>query len=183
MKTQSLYGTKIGVTLLLLLPFITQAQPSKLDSIWRTFQPFIGIWTGTGEGVDGSATYERSYQFVLNKKYIEVKNKSVYLATQEKPKYVHEDYGYISYDKMRKTFVFRQFHSEGFINQYTLDSLSADGKTIVFVSESIENIPRGWRARETYTLDNNKIIEVFNLAEPNKNFEPYTKAILSRKIQ
>jgi hypothetical protein len=168
--------------LLLLVPFASQAQLSKQDSLWLPFQPFIGTWTGTGEGVNGKGTYERTYQFVLNKKYIEVKNKTVYPVTKEKPKgYVHEDVGYISYDKMRKTFIFRQFHGEGFVNQYTLDSLSEDKKTIVFVSEAIENIPQGWRARETYTVSQNSLTEDFNLAEPGKEFTPYTKASLNRK--
>jgi len=168
--------------LLMLIPFVSQAQLTKQDSLWLPFQTFIGSWTGTGDGVDGNGTYERSYQFVFNKKYIEVKNKSIYAATKENPKgYVHEDVGYISYDKMRKTFVFRQFHGEGFVNQYTLDSLSEDKKTIVFISEAIENIPTGWRARETYTVGNDTLTEVFNLAEPGKDFTPYTKAMLTRK--
>ena len=170
------------ILFLLLIPLASYAQLSKQDSLWTPFQPFIGTWSGTGEGVDGNGTYERSYQFVLNKKYIEVKNKTVYPVTKENPKgYVHEDVGYISYDKMRKTFVFRQFHGEGFVNQYTLDSLSSDKKTIVFLSEAIENIPNGWRARETYIVGSNSLTEVFNLAEPNKNFEPYTKAVLKKK--
>jgi hypothetical protein len=166
----------------LLIPIASQAQMSRQDSVWLPFQPFIGTWTGAGQGVDGNGTYERTYQFVLNKKYIEVKNKTVYPATKENPKgYVHEDIGYISYDKTRKKFVFRQFHGEGFVNQYTLDSLSTDKKTLVFVSEAIENIPRGWRARETYVVDGQTLTEIFNLAEPNKGFEPYTKAILTKK--
>ena len=57
----------------------------------------------------------------------------------------------ISYDTARKLFVFRQFHTEGFVNTY-LQQPSADEKTIVFVSEAIENIPTGYRARETYTV-------------------------------
>jgi hypothetical protein len=155
---------------------------TKQDSLWRPFQPFIGTWTGAGEGVDGNGTYERTYQFVLNKKYIEVKNKTVYPATKEKPTgYIHEDVGYISYDKSRKKFVFRQFHGEGFVNQYVVDSLSADKKTIVFLSEAIENIPNGWRARETYIVGDNTLTEIFNLAEPNKTFEPYTKTLLIKK--
>lgn len=170
------------ILLLPFLPLISHAQLSKQDSLWLPFQPFIGNWTGTGEGVDGTGTYERSYQFVLNKKYIEVRNKTVYGPTKENSKgYLHHDVGYISYDKARKTFVFRQFHGEGFVNQYTLDSLSADKKTMVFVSEAIENISPGWRARETYTVGDNTLTEVFNLAEPNKNFEPYTKAQLIKK--
>jgi hypothetical protein len=82
---------------------------------------------------------------------------------------------------MRKSFVFRQFHGEGFVSQYTLDSLSADKKTIVFVSEAIENIPQGWRARETYTVTKDGIAELFELAEPGKEFAPYTNARFRKK--
>ena len=166
---------------LLFLPILAVAQNTKQDSLWRPFQPFIGTWIGTGEGVDGAGTYERSYQFVLNKNYIEVKNHTVYVATKENPKgYIHDDVGYISYDKMRKTFVFRQFHGEGFVNQYILDSLSGDMKTMVFVSEAIENIPQGWRAKETFIVEGNQLKEIFNLAEPGKYFEPYTIARLRK---
>lgn len=169
---------KYIVTLLLIVPQLCFAQLTKQDSLWLPFKHFIGSWSGTGEGVDGKGTYERSYQFALNKKYIQMKNKTVYAPTKENPKgYVHEDFGVISYDKTRKAFIFRQFHIEGFVNQYVLESISPDGKTIVFVTESIENIPKGYRCRETYTLnDANEISEAFEMAEPGKEFEPYTKA-------
>ena len=173
---------KFIIALLMIAPQLSFGQLTKQDSVWLPFKHFIGTWTGTGEGVDGKGTYERSYQFALNKRYIELKNKTIYAPTTENPKgYVHEDFGVISYDKMRKTFVFRQFHIEGFVNQYVLESISADGKTIVFVTESIENIPKGWRCRETYTLNEaNELSEAFEMAEPNKNFEPYTKAVFKR---
>lgn len=119
---------------------------------------------------------------MLNSKYIEVKNKTVYPASKERPDgYHHEDFGYISYDKRRRTFVYRQFHIEGFVTQYKLESISADGKTLVFISESIENIPPGWRSRETYTIKGDReLVEVFELAEPNKDFGSYTNATLRR---
>jgi len=140
-------------------------------------KPLLGKWSGTGEAPDGKGNYERVYQFVLNGRFIEVRNKSVYPATRENPKgYVHEDYGLISYDKARKKFVLRQFHTEGFVNQYLLESVSPDGKTIVFVTESIENIPAGWRARETYRLSEQSFTENFDLAEAGKDFQPYSNA-------
>jgi hypothetical protein len=170
------------VAALVLLPFFANGQTSKADSLWMPFQPFIGTWTGIGDGADGKGTYERTYQFVLNKSYIELRNKTVYAPTKENSKgYVHEDVGYFSYDKMRRSFVFRQFHGEGFVTQYTLDSLSADRKTMVFVSETIENIPPGWRARETYTVSKDGIAELFELAEPGKKFAPYTNARFTKK--
>jgi hypothetical protein len=167
---------------LLLLPLTSVAQLTKKDSLWLPFANIIGEWRGSGEGVDGAGTYERTYRQVLNKNYIEVRNKTIY-APNEKSKngYVHEDVGFISYDKMRKTFIFRQFHGEGFVNQYKLDSISSDRKTLVFVSEAIENIPAGWRAKEVLQISDKGITELFFLAGPGKDFGEYTKARLEKK--
>src|SRR6187549_3750024 len=105
--------------LLLVIPLVAEAQLTKSDSLWLPLRPLIGKWSGTGEAPEGKGTYERSYQFVLNNKFIEVRNKSVYAPSKEKPAgYSHEDYGLISYDRARKAFVLRQFHSEGFVNEY-----------------------------------------------------------------
>ena len=55
-------------------------------------------------------------------------------------------------------------------------------KTIVFITENIENIAPGWKAKESYQLINDKeFIESFELAEPNKPFEIYSKATLKKK--
>ena len=90
---------------------------------------------------------------------------------------VHEDFGLYSYDKKQKKFVFRQFHVEGFVNEFLEQDISPDGKTLVFVTNKIENIPDGWRARETYTIVNdNEYTEVFELAEPQKDFSIYSKS-------
>lgn len=166
---------------MLLLPAILRAQ-AKQDSPWEPMKFFVGKWTGTGEGEPGKGSYERSYQFVLNGKFIETRNKSVY-PPQEKNKAgeVHEDIGYISYDKTTKTFVFRQFHTEGFVNEYRLEKISQDHKTISFISYAIENIPAGWRARETYQIvAENEFVETFELAEPGKDFQTYTRTTLTR---
>lgn len=164
------------------MPMIGSAQTSRQDSLWLPLRFLIGSWEGQGVGQPGMGEYERTYRLVLNKRFIEVKNKSVYPSSEKKPKgEVHEDWGFFSYDKGRRTFVLRQFHVEGFVNQYKLDSISTDGRTIVFTSEAIENIPRGWRARETYDiLDSNRVRETFELAEPNKEFELYTRVELNR---
>ena len=168
--------------LLFVIPAMVNAQMSKQDSVWLPFKNMIGTWTGTSEGQPGKGKYERTYQIVLNKKFIEVKNKSTYAPSKENPKgEVHEDHGFISYDRGRKTFVLRQFHIEGFVNQFKIESISPDGRIIVFISESIENIPAGFRAKETYQLvSENEFIETFELAEPGKDFELYSKATLKR---
>jgi hypothetical protein len=174
---------KLITIIFILAPFLSSAQASKQDSLWLPFRNFIGKWKGTSEGEPGNGVYERTYKFIFNKKFIEVKNRSTYPPSKERPDgEVHEDVGYISYDKIRKTFVLRQFHIEGFVNQYKLDTISPDRKMIVFVSENIENIPPGWKARETYELINdNELTEVFDLAAPGKDFELYSKASLKKE--
>ena len=105
------------------------------------FQIFVGSWEGTSEGCSGTSKTKCFYEFVLNGKFIQVRNKSVFEPQDKNSKGdTHEDIGYLSYDGNRKNFVLRQFHVEGFVNQYVLDSLT-DDRTIVFVTESIENIP------------------------------------------
>lgn len=173
-------------TLLILLfcvPQIVLGQSSKADSVWLPFHKFIGTWTGSGEGADGNGVYERSYNFVLNKRFIEIRNKTTYSPNPKNTKgYTHEDVGYFSFDNTRKKFVLRQFHAEGFVNQFILEKISADGRTFTFVTESIENIPAGWRARETYIFSpSGELTEVFDLAEPDKDFVLYSKALLRKK--
>lgn len=165
------------------IPCILFAQNTKKDSLWFPFKFFVGEWTGTGESEAGKGIYERTYQTVLNNNFIEIKNKTTYSPTDKNPQgEVHEDIGYISYDRARKKFVLRQFHIESFVNTYVLDSISPDGKTIVFITEQIENIPPDWKARETYKIINdNEFVEIFELAEPNKDFFIYTQATFTRK--
>lgn len=48
----------------------------------------------------------------------------------------------------------------------------------------LENIPAGRCARETYKiLGPDEFVEVFELAEPGKNFEVYSEARYVRKNQ
>jgi hypothetical protein len=169
--------------LLCFIPVIAFGQTTKKDSLWLPLKPFIGHWTGEGGGEPGKGTYERSYQFILNNNFIEIKNKSTYPPTDKNTKgEVHEDIGYFSYDKGIKKFKLRQFHIEGFVNEFVLDSIAADKKTIVFITVAIENIPNGFSARETYRLvSENEIEETFELAAPGKAFEVYSKVKLLRK--
>ena len=174
---------KTILAFIFLCPFVSSAQMNKQDSVWLPFKVLVGKWAGESEGQPGKGKYDRTYELILNKKFIEVRNKSTYAPSQSDPKgEVHEDRGFISYDKSRKTFVLRQFHIEGFVNQYKIDSISPDGKTIVFISESIENIPQGFRAREIYQIrSDNEFIETFEIAEPGKDFELYSRAVLKRR--
>lgn len=173
---------KKTILLLFFLPIFSNAQTSKKDSIWLPMKTFLGEWEGEGEGESGKGKYKRTYELVLNSNYIEVKNESSYPPSKNFPiGEVHQDQGFISYDKGQKKFKLRQFHIEGFVNKYTMESISSDKKHIIFISEEIENIPNGYRARETYHFKNeNEFEEIFEIAEPNKDFEVYSKAILKK---
>jgi hypothetical protein len=77
--------------------------------------------------------------------------------------------------------VFRQFPTEGFVNQYALDPSSAVDR-VVFTSESIENIPADFRARETYVFSgSDQLEEIFEIAEPGKDFEVYSRSRLTAR--
>lgn len=144
---------------------------------------FVGAWAGSGSGQPGLSTIDREYGFVLNERFLEVRNKSTYKPQEKNPKgEIHEDRGFVSWDRARRRFVLRQFHIEGFVNQYVADSVIVSPDSVVFRSEAIENIPAGFRARETYRiLGPDEFIERFELAEPGGEFTVYSEARLKRK--
>jgi hypothetical protein len=53
--------------------------------------------------------------------------------------------------------------------------------TVVFVTEAIENIAPGWRAKESYQKTGpDTVVETFELAAPGKPFEVYSVCRLTR---
>lgn len=159
------------------------AQSPKDPPAWKALQQLVGQWSGTGEGESGTSTVSRSYELILNDKFMLGKNRSVYKPQEKNPKgETHENWDMLSWDRVRGKCVFRQFHVESFVNQYVLDSVSSDMKFFRFVTEAIENIPPGWRARETYLFKNeNEFTETFELAEPGKEFTLYTRNDFKRR--
>ena len=123
---------------------------------------------------------ERVYSGAIGGRYLWGRNRSVY-PPQEKNKNgeVHHHMSMISFDTARKLFVFRQFHTEGFVNTYVQQTTN-DDRTIVFVSEAIENIAAGWRARETYRFAGEQLVERFELAPPGRDFSVYSENVLQR---
>jgi hypothetical protein len=110
-----------------------------------------------------------------------MRNRSEYAPQEKNPRgEIHEDEGWFSFDRARKRVVFRQFHIEGFVNQYVQGADSTATK-LVFTTEAIENIPAGWQARETYIVHGpNEFEEVFELAEAGKAFKLYSRARFRR---
>jgi hypothetical protein len=149
---------------------------------WAVLRFLEGKWEGPAMGQPGKGTSSREYRFDLNGRFLSARNRSVYepKSPGDKPE-VHEDFGMYSYDRTLKKVVLRQFHIEGFVNEYTLDSVAANGKSLEFTTVRIENIAAGWRAKESFRiLSPDEFVETFSLAAPGKEFEVYTETRLKR---
>lgn len=170
-----------GVTLalwsaLLVTLTATSADSAKPDA-WAPVRFLIGRWEGTTQGEPGNGTVVRTYELVLGDRFIHERNVSTYPPQEKNRKgEVHEHWSFLSHDRARKVLVLRQFHTEGFVNQFAYATTHATAARIVFESESFENLPGGWRARETYdVLGPDEFTETFALAEPGKDFQTYSK--------
>jgi hypothetical protein len=159
------------------------AQPAAKPDPWKPLRLFVGEWEGVSEGQSGKGQARRDYRFVLGDRFLSVTNTVVYPPQEKNPKgETHHELGLYSYDRAAKKLMLRQFHVEGFVNQYALESTADDGRTLVFVTTSIESIPPGWRARETCRfVSDDEFIETFALAEPGKDFATYSELRFRRK--
>jgi|ERR1039457_483128 hypothetical protein len=166
----------LPLVVLFALNAVAQSDP------WAPVRAFEGKWQGSVTGKPGKQLSSREYQFVSDGTFLWQHDHSVYEAkSPNAAPEVREDFGYFSYDKFLKKIVWRQFHSEGFVNEYRLDSVSADGKLFEFITVRIENLPAGWRAKKSYRLlSADELEETFSLAPPDKEFEIYTVAHLRR---
>lgn len=175
----------VGVVTLaaVLLPALAASSPQQTPASdpLTSVAWLVGRWSGTSEGQPGRGTVERQYERVFGGRFIRVRNRATYPPTDKNPKgEEHQDEGWFSFDRMRKHIVLRQFHVEGFVNQYAEDP-AGTAESVVFTSEAIENIPAGFRARETYVRRGpDEFEEIFELAEPGQSFKIYSRAILKR---
>ena len=171
---------RVSVLLVTLATLGLGAQAPASDPFARV-SVLVGRWQGVAEGQPGKGTVRREYSRVLNGRFIRVVNRSEYPAQEKNPKgEIHEDEGYLSFDRSRKALMLRQFHSEGFVNHYVEDPASPATR-VVFTTEAIENIPAGWRARETYVVHGpDEFEEIFELAEAGKPFAVYSRSHFTR---
>jgi hypothetical protein len=140
----------------------------------------VGEWAGESDGQPGKGTVKRTYRFVLGDKFLHEQNVSTYAPQPRNEKgEVHEHWSLFSHDRARHTLVLRQFHQEGFVNQYAMTPSPAG--TVVFESEVLENVHAGWKARETYELVSpDEFVETFELATGGGPYEVYSKARFKR---
>jgi hypothetical protein len=155
------------------------------EDIWEQFRYFEGEWTGKETGKAGVGVGERTFEFIMNETYLYYKNVSRFEPQEKNPKgETHEDWTFFSFDKNRRKYILREFHSEGFVNQYVLDHVSKDNHSFVYVSENIENGIPGLKTRVTYKiLNSHKFKEIFELAFSGEDFTVWLENIWTRKIK
>jgi hypothetical protein len=163
----------------------TTAGPTSTPSLadpWAQVRFLEGEWNGVAAGEPGIGTVHRSYQFILGYRFLHERNVSAYAPRQPNtPGEVHEHWSVISFDKQRKRLVLRQFHQEGFVNQYVLVAEQTSPRRLVFVGEAFENMDPRWKARETYEVrSSDEFTETFELAEPGKDFQVYSRNSFKR---
>lgn len=148
------------------------------------FSHLIGKWEGNGEGFSATkSTIKSEFNWIMNGAFIEVKNHSKLEPTpQNSNGEGHVDYGIISFDKARKSFVFRQYHNEGFFNRYILNDSLSNQKSLIFESELIENFVPGGTARFTINIKSETEIEtLFDVGFPGREMACFGKNQLTKK--
>ena len=150
---------------------------------WQPLRYFLGRWQGTGTGKPGESQVEREYRFVLDEQFIQLTDRAVYEPQERNPEgEIHEEIGYFSYDKNRQRHIFREFHVEGYVNQYVLEEGDLGGQKMVLTTEAIENMLPGWQVRTTYEiLGENTFRETFDLAGPGQELSCFITIEFERK--
>jgi hypothetical protein len=156
----------------LLASCAAQAQPrqDRLAAVaW-----IAGDWTGAGEGQPGRSTSERHAVRIQNDHFIQVDGRSVYVPQAGNPDgETHSQIDFWSFDRQRGLLVLRQFDSLGFVSTYVQDAEASTGGRLVLVSEHLQNVPAGMRARYTYEHPSeNEYRELFEL-DMGRGFETY----------
>ena len=157
------------------------AEPEKKD-VFAPIRFLVGRWHGTSAGEPGAGSVAREYELALGDRFIRERNVTTYPAHEKNPRgEVHEHWAMFSFDRARERIVLRQFHQESFVNTYVLDPAASTPGKLVFVSEAFENLDPAFRARESYELvSQDEFTETFEVAEPGKEFEVYSRAHLKR---
>ena len=68
----------------------------------------------------------------------------------------------------------REFDTLGFVGTYVLDKAASAADRWVLVAESLENVPKGWKARYVVTKKSaDEYQEMLELDPDGKGFKPY----------
>jgi hypothetical protein len=151
-----------------------QAAEPKADGL-AELRWMVGEWRGVGQGDPGTSGSERHIDSYLDAKYVRSQGRSVYPKQEKNPKgEIHAQLDLWSYDKARGCIVLRQFDTLGFVGTYVLDKVASGPDRWVLAAESLENVPKGWRARYVFTRkSDDEYHEMLELDRDGKGFQPY----------
>jgi len=135
----------------------------------------VGDWTGVGQGEPGVSAATRRVSRIQQGRFVAGEGRSVYPKQEaNRTGETHTSLDVWSYDKARGLIMLRQFDSLGFVSTYAQDKAASRAGHIVLVSENLENVPAGWRARYTYDLlAADEYREHFELDPDGKGFKTY----------
>jgi hypothetical protein len=147
---------------------------------WAAFEYLIGHWVGGGQGQPGQGTGEFSFVPDLQSHILVRKSYAAYPATKDRPAYRHDDLMVVYRDSDRAPLRAVYFDSEGHVINYSV-TISADRKTIEFVSDASPSSPR---YRLTYfIIGGDALMLKFEIAPPGRpdSFSTYIEAKAKRK--
>jgi len=172
-----------SILLIAAILLASTAMPQAPADPWAPLRFLVGSWDGHETGAAGIGRGDRTYEFLFDGKYLLARNVSRFDPQPQNPKgEVHQDWAFFSYDQQRKRIVLREFHSEGFFNQYVLDEAGVANGRFVFDAESLENSPPGWRARVTIMVESkDDFEEIFEMARPGQDLKPLLKNRWTRR--
>jgi len=162
----------------LLLSYASRAQESAKE--WPGFEYLIGDWVGEGGGQPGQGTGGFTFLPDLQNHVLVRKSHATYPATKERPAFAHDDLTVVYRDSDDAPPRAVYFDSEGHVIHYSV-TVSADRKTIEFVSEPTPSSPR---YRLTYLMTGSGDLTLkFEIAPPGKpdSFSTYIEAKAKRK--
>jgi len=157
---------KMGIAAVVITPMLClglSAQQRTPGANWDSLKFLVGKWVvevdAMGQPGSGSSTFEAA----LQGKALIRKHHAEYPATKDRPAMVHDDLTVIYRDGA--TGVLRAFYtdSDGNVINYSV-SVSADGKSAVFLGDTVPAAPR---FRLTYALsDQDRMTFTLELAPP-----------------
>ena len=155
---------RIAIIVLAVILNLTARGEEQDTNPWEHIEFLIRTWTEKTE----KSTVKHAYEWVLGGQFIK-STTDAHFHPKDGKESTHQDVGYFSFDKGRGKVVFRQFHSEGFINTYVFDERRTTDSSIVLATEHTENAG-GMRAELTISKKSEKEYEMI-LYLPGKEGE------------
>ena len=156
------------INLIFLFTICQLVTGQKSASNWEKWRHLIGEWVGEGSGQPGQNQGTFSFQTDLDGKILVRKNHTVFPATADSPKKVHDDLLIVYPVAQSGLQEAIYFDNEGHTINY---SIAYSDKSIVLTSEKAPNVPI---FQLTYTLlENGTINTKFEMSQDGVKFMVY----------